>query len=93
MMRSRNGIVFRLQDHLERLFFSAEALSIVHSYSKEYISDAIHEVLEANGLADARLRLTLTGGPLAESEEQRQGTLAITATAFHPIRRTTTGRA
>jgi branched-chain amino acid aminotransferase len=83
-MRSRNGVVFRLQDHVDRLFFSAEALSIVHAYSKEYVSDAIHKVLEANGLAEARLRLTLTGGPLAESEQQRQGTLAITATAFHP---------
>ena len=45
MMRSRNGIVFRLQDHLDRLLFSAEALSIVHAYGKEYISDAIHKVL------------------------------------------------
>lgn len=83
-MRSRHGIVFRWQDHLDRLFFSAEALSIIHTYSKEYVSDAISKVLEANGLANARIRLTLTNGPLAESQEQRQATLAITATAFTP---------
>jgi branched-chain amino acid aminotransferase len=83
-MRSRNGVVFRLEDHLDRLFFSAEALSIVHSYSKEYIGEAIHKVLEANGLADARLRLTLTNGSLAEPEQQHRGTLAITATEFGP---------
>jgi branched-chain amino acid aminotransferase len=83
-MRSHHGVVFRLQDHLERLFFSAEALSIVHGYSTEYVSEAIHRTLEANRLADARLRLTLTGGPLAEPEEQRRGTLALTATAFTP---------
>lgn len=81
-MRSRNGVVFRLQDHLERLFSSAEALSIVHSYTKEQIVAALDRVLQANELADARLRLTLTGGPLAQPEPERQGTLAITATAF-----------
>ncbi len=83
-MRSRNAVVFRLADHLERLFFSAEALSIIHSYSKEQIRAAIDALLKANALADARLRLTLTGGPLAQSEEQRQATLVITATAFPP---------
>jgi branched-chain amino acid aminotransferase len=83
-MRSRNGVVFRLEDHLDRLFFSAEALSIIHSYSKEHIRAAVGTLLEANGLMDARLRLTLTNGPLAESEQQRQATLVITATTFTP---------
>jgi len=83
-MRSRNGIVFRLQDHLDRLFLSAAALSIPHSYDKAGISRAIDELLQANELKDARLRLTLTGGPLAESEEQRTPTLLITATEFGP---------
>jgi len=83
-MRSRNGVVFRLADHLERLLYSAQALSIVHSYRKEQIAAAFPRLLEANGLSDARLRLTLTGGPLAQSEQQRQATLAITATSFTP---------
>jgi branched-chain amino acid aminotransferase len=83
-MRSRNGIVFRLQDHMERLFYSAQALSIVHSHNRERIGEAIRRLLEANELADARIRLTLTGGPLAQSEPERQATLAITATAFTP---------
>ncbi len=83
-MRSRNGIVFRLQDHLDRLFQSAGALSIVHSYEKPYISDAISKLLQANELSEARLRLTLTNGPLTESEDQRKPTLLITATQFRP---------
>ena len=29
-MRSRNGVVFRLEDHLDRLFRSAAGLSIRH---------------------------------------------------------------
>jgi branched-chain amino acid aminotransferase len=83
-MRSRNGVVFRLQDHLDRLFQSADALSIVHSYEKLYISDAIGKLLRANELSEARLRLTLTNGPLTESEDQRKPTLLITATEFRP---------
>jgi branched-chain amino acid aminotransferase len=83
-MRSRNGLVFRLQDHLDRLFLSAAALSIALPYDKPYLERAINQVLEANQLQDARLRLTLTSGPLAESEEQRKATLLITATEFRP---------
>jgi branched-chain amino acid aminotransferase len=83
-MRSRNGIVFRLQDHLDRLFQSAAAMSIDHSYEKPGISDAIDKLLQANELSEARLRLTLTNGPLTESEDQRKPTLLITATEFQP---------
>lgn len=83
-MRSRNGTVFRLDDHLDRLFLSAGALSITHAYEKEHLRQAVYEVLKANELADARLRLTLTNGPLSESEEQRKPTLLITAVEFRP---------
>jgi len=78
-MRSCDGVVFSLKDHLDRLFFSAGALSINNTYSREYITDAIYEVLKANNLTDARLRLTLTGGPMSESEEERRSTLLIAA--------------
>ncbi|MHC4656606.1 MAG: aminotransferase class IV, partial [Planctomycetota bacterium] len=78
-MRSYNGVVFSLKDHLDRLFFSANALSI-----KPFISESIYKVLKVNKLTDARLRLTLTGGPMAESEEQRHPTLLITAAKLVP---------
>jgi len=83
-MRSRSGVVFRLQDHLDRLLLSAATLSINHSYDRAFLERAIDDVLQANQLKDARLRLTLTGGPLAESEDQRKATLMITATEFQP---------
>jgi branched-chain amino acid aminotransferase len=81
-MRSHNGVVFALTDHLDRLFASADVLSINNPYDREYITEAINKVLRANKLTDARLRLTLTNGPMAESEEQRKSTLLITATKF-----------
>ncbi len=83
-MRSYNGVVFALADHLDRLFFSAAALSVNHTYDKEYIIDAVYKVLRANKLADARLRLTFTSGPMSQSDEQRKATLLITATKLQP---------
>jgi branched-chain amino acid aminotransferase len=83
-MRSHKGVVFALKDHLDRLFFSASSLSINISYDRGYITDAIYEVLRANKLADARLRLTLTNGPMADSEQQRKPTLLITGTKLRP---------
>ncbi|MBC8470550.1 MAG: aminotransferase class IV [Planctomycetes bacterium] len=83
-MRSYDGVVFGLKDHLDRLFSSAGALSINNPYDEEYITGAIYKVLNANKLTDARLRLTLTNGPMAESEEQRKPTLLITTTKLQP---------
>ncbi|MHC4641595.1 MAG: aminotransferase class IV [Planctomycetota bacterium] len=82
-MGSYNGVVFSLADHMDRLFFSAKALSIKPPHRK-FINEAIYKVLKANKLTDARLRLTLTGGPMAEPEEQRHPTLLITATKIQP---------
>jgi len=83
-MRSYGGVVFSLPDHLDRLFFSAAALPINHTYDREYITDAVYKVLRANKLADARLRLTLTSGPMSQPDEQRRATLLITATKLQP---------
>ena len=82
-MRSYNGVVFSLKDHLDRLFFSADALSIKPPHRK-FINEAIYKILKANKLTDARMRLTLTSGPMSESEEQRHPTLLITATKLVP---------
>ena len=79
-MRSHNGIVFRLEDHLDRLLSSATTLSIRHAFDREFLAKAIGEVLAANGLTDARLRLTLTSGPVTETNERTEPTLLITAT-------------
>ncbi|MGA2172231.1 MAG: aminotransferase class IV [Sedimentisphaerales bacterium] len=83
-MRAYNGAVFRFDDHLNRLSVSAKALSIEHSYNKEYLTDAVYEVLEANKLADARLRLTLSAGAISHSQEKPIATLLVTAAKLQP---------
>ncbi len=83
-MRAYNGVVFALDGHLKRLFASAKELSIVNSYKKQFIKDAIEQTLEANNLKEARLRLTLTNGSISADEGEPVSTLLITATEFKP---------
>jgi branched-chain amino acid aminotransferase len=83
-MRSYNGVVFALKDHLDRLFFSARTLSINLAYDRKYITDVIYKVLQANKLTDARLRLTVSNGPMSQSDEQGKATLLITAAKLQP---------
>lgn len=83
-MRCNNGIVFCLDDHLDRLFTSAEKLSIINTYDKNFITEAVYKLLEANKLTDARLRLTLTAGPMSGLEDEQQSTLLITAAKLQP---------
>ncbi len=80
-MRAANGSVFCLKDHLDRLFASAAALSIPSGLTPDFIEDAVGQVLKANRLKNARLRLTLSSGPLAQTDTPK-GTLLITATEF-----------
>jgi branched-chain amino acid aminotransferase len=83
-MRCNNGVVFCLDDHLDRLFTSAVSLSISNTYDRQFIIDAIYKVLKANELTDARLRLTLTSGPMSASDGKSKSTLLITATDLQP---------
>jgi D-amino acid aminotransferase len=81
-MRAVGGKVFRLADHLRRLNDSAEKLSIFNSYSDTDIQQAIEQLLQANGLTESRLRLSLSNGPIVEGNAATH--LLITAAAFAP---------
>ena len=83
-MRSYGGVVFAIDLHLDRLFASAESLSINNTYEKDYMADAVKKVLEANKLSDARIRLTLTSGSMSLAAEEIRSTLLITATKLEP---------
>ncbi|MFP4401649.1 MAG: branched-chain amino acid transaminase [Candidatus Nanoarchaeia archaeon] len=48
--------IFRLKEHIDRLFYSAGILSQQIPYSKEDIMQACHEVLRTNNLTSAYLR-------------------------------------
>lgn len=82
-MRAVDGQVFCLREHLARLNKSAEALTIFNSYSDEQIEQAIDQLLVANDLTEARLRLSISNGPV-QTDGTALTNLLITAAAFSP---------
>ncbi|MCX6012775.1 MAG: aminotransferase class IV [Chloroflexi bacterium] len=59
-MRAYQGKIFRLQKHLKRLYNDAQLIGI--ELSTYNLETAISDVIEANKLTDARVRLTITKG-------------------------------
>jgi branched-chain amino acid aminotransferase len=54
--RAYNGTVFKLQEHTERLHYSANQLGFDIPYSVETINQACVDILEKQGLTDAYMR-------------------------------------
>lgn len=54
--RAYNGKIFKLEEHTDRLFASAEILGMKITQTKEEINDACNKLLEINGLVDAYCR-------------------------------------
>ncbi|MCE2884116.1 MAG: aminotransferase class IV [Planctomycetaceae bacterium] len=63
-MLARGGAVMRLEEHLERLAESARALALFEQLRVEALGEAVQHCVAESGLADARIRLTVTGGDL-----------------------------
>jgi branched-chain amino acid aminotransferase group I len=62
-LRVYAGRVFKLEEHLDRLFASARAMAFERIPSREEVHRALFETLQANGMRDgAHVRLTLTRG-------------------------------
>jgi branched-chain amino acid aminotransferase len=86
-MRARNGKIFRLRQHLDRLTRSAQTLSIPFSLGAVQLAEITAELLDANALTDARLRLTVTRGDLHAATAQDPVppvTLILSAAGFQP---------
>lgn len=61
-MRSYGGKVFRLQEHLERLWNSAKAIRLRIPMSQQQLASAVVDTLRANGIDDGYIRLIVTRG-------------------------------
>ena len=61
-MRSYGGKVFRLDDHLERLWFSAKAIWLEIPSTNQQMVDAVNETLAKNKIQDGYIRLVVTRG-------------------------------
>jgi branched-chain amino acid aminotransferase len=61
-IRAYNGRVFRLEEHVKRLYDSAKAIMLDIPMTQEEMCDAILATLRKNGLTDAYIRPLVTRG-------------------------------
>jgi branched-subunit amino acid aminotransferase/4-amino-4-deoxychorismate lyase len=84
-MRAYKGRVVDFDAHMERMARSAEALHLQVALDRSAIARDIDALLAANVLADARIRLVLTPGPVPRDENPSpRPTTLITAGPVKP---------
>jgi branched-chain amino acid aminotransferase len=61
-IRAYNGVVFKLKEHIDRLYRSAHAIMLQIPMTKEEMINTVLETLRKNNLKDAYIRLVVTRG-------------------------------
>jgi len=61
-MLAHKGAVFRLNEHLDRLTDTVALLGMRTDATRDTLTQAVAGVLDANGLSEARMRITLSPG-------------------------------
>ncbi|MEM2643175.1 MAG: branched-chain-amino-acid transaminase [Candidatus Bathyarchaeia archaeon] len=61
-IRAYNGVVFKLKEHIDRLYRSAHAIMLQIPITKEEMIKIVLETLRKNNLKDAYIRLVVTRG-------------------------------
>jgi branched-chain amino acid aminotransferase len=61
-LRAYNGKVFRLDEHITRLYESAKAIWLTIPISPEQMADAVNESVRINQIKDGYIRLVVTRG-------------------------------
>jgi branched-chain amino acid aminotransferase len=62
-IRSYDGLVFRLKEHMDRLYWSAAAIRLAVAIGKKEMTEAVIRTLKKNKLKNAYIRLVITRGP------------------------------
>ena len=61
-IRAYNGRIFKLREHIERLFKSAKAILLTIPMSVDEVCEAVRATCEANQIEDGYIRLLVTRG-------------------------------
>jgi len=61
-LRSYGGKVFRLRQHIDRLWDSARAILLEVPITREEMAEAVNSLLHANGVEDGYIRIVVTRG-------------------------------
>jgi branched-chain amino acid aminotransferase len=87
-MRAYQGRIAWTEQHLERLFQSAEMINLCIQQSKPTFTAILRELIDRNTLGDAIIRMTLTRGvglPGLDPKPDIHHTTVITARPYQPL--------
>jgi len=62
-IRAYNGRIFRMRDHMDRLYHSARAIMLEIPYTKDELGELLLETVRRTGLDEAYIRLIVSRGP------------------------------
>ncbi len=81
-MRAENGRIFRLESHMERLLHSTGKLLRPVGRHQLPSEEDFRTLLERNGLKAARVRMTVSAGPMQMTPTDDEGGLTVGVTAM-----------
>jgi branched-chain amino acid aminotransferase len=87
-MRAYSGRVFRLAQHLDRLKRSAAFMGLTEKIAQYDLARAVSDILQANHLGDARVRLTVSAGPgeiVPDPDHCVEPTVFVIARPYTPL--------
>ena len=61
-IRAYNGTVFKLKEHIDRMYQSAHSMMLQIPLTREQVTEAVLETLRKNNMKDAYIRLVVTRG-------------------------------
>ncbi|MGD6816763.1 branched-chain-amino-acid transaminase [Metabacillus sp. 84] len=61
-IRVYNGNIFRMKEHMDRLYESGKSILLNMPYSQEELTELVIKTVEKNGLRDAYIRLVVSRG-------------------------------
>ncbi len=62
-LRAYKGIVFKIDEHIERLFCSASMIDLKINKTPDKIKNAVYKTIRTNGHYDAYIRISISRGP------------------------------
>jgi len=82
-LRTYNEEIFRLDDHIERLIYSAQEIDLEIPWSEEDFKEKIKDTLRQSDLGESTIRIIITGGKEEGHMEPEKPVLIITAGELH----------
>src|SRR5476649_2888785 len=68
-IRCSKGIIYFLQNHLDRLISSAKIIGLEHEFSEKFIMTSVHALSEITEATSFNLKILLVGGPTSRSAQ------------------------